>query len=55
MEFIEPSGVAADGFGNFLVGDSKNNKIKVKMSHVARKPFLGTQTKLYNHRTWLEA
>ena len=29
MEFIEPSGVAADRYGNFLVGDSKNNKIKV--------------------------
>ena len=30
MEFIEPSGIAVDRFGNFLVGDSKNNKIKVR-------------------------
>lgn len=28
-EFCEPSGVAVDTFGNFVIGDSKSNKIKV--------------------------
>ena len=40
MEFIEPSGVAADSCGNFLVGDSKNNKIKVKNEPCREKTFL---------------
>lgn len=30
MDLVEPSGVAADRYGNFIVGDSKNNKIKVR-------------------------
>ena len=28
-EFYEPSGVTVDQMGHILVGDSKNNKVKV--------------------------
>ena len=27
--FVEPSGVVADGCGNIVIGDSKNNRIQV--------------------------
>ena len=29
MQFCEPSGIAVDRYGNIIVGDSRNNKVKV--------------------------
>ena len=30
-QFIEPSGISVDGYGNMVIGDSKNNRVQVKL------------------------
>ena len=44
-QFIEPSGVAADAMGHWLVADSRNNRVQVKSSKTIKNNLLVFQEK----------